>query len=84
MMDTCKIKQLKLFNQETIQKSLAESRNDVIRAINELFFMSTDDWDVEQIEKAEHKLNTAVELFKIADTKSALTNNIIEFMEEKD
>lgn len=84
MMDTCKMEQLKSFNQDTIQKSLAESRNDVIHAINELFYMSTDDWDVEQIEKAGRKLSTAVESFKIADAKSALANNIIEFMEGQD
>lgn len=46
--------------------------------------MSTDDWDVEQIEKAGSKLSTAVESFKIADAKSALANNIIEFMEGQD
>ena len=76
-----KLEQLKEFNNNAVQKTLAESRNEVIHAINELFYMSTDEWDVEQIEKGLHKLNIAVEGYKIADAKSSLMSNIIGFME---
>lgn len=77
-----KLQKVKEFNESTVQKGLGETRNNVVNVINELFFMSTEDWDIEQIESGLSKLERAVEEYKIADAKSSISNNIIGFMEE--
>lgn len=77
-----KLLKVKEFNESMVQKSLADARNGVISVINELFYMSTDDWDMEQIELGFNKLERAVNEYKVADAKSSVLNSIIGFMEE--
>lgn len=77
-----KLLKVKEFNESMVQKSLEDARNGVISVIDELFYMSTDDWDMEQIELGFNKLERAVNDYKVADAKSSVLNSVIGFMED--